>query len=141
MTLKSLGADSQAKDAARVLRLVGTRNSKSGTLVETVWEDRGDVVWDFDDVANELLPFSREELKELRAQRRERRSENRQKIASKGRRKPSEGREDIEKRLFTLSTLALGRLSDLQRLLTLRNLDKLPPPASATLGCSPLAPL
>lgn len=123
MTLKSLGADSQAKDAARVLRLVGTCNSKSGTPVETIWQDRGDAIWGFDDVANELLPFSREELEELRAQRR---GENRQKIASKGRRKPSVGREDIEKR-FTLSTLALGRLSDLQRLLKLRSLDKLPP--------------
>lgn len=117
-TLKSLGADSQAKDAARVLRLVGTHNSKSGTPVETVWEDQGEAVWYFDDVANELLPFSREEWEE-------RRGENRQKIASKGRRESSEGREDIERR-FTLSTLALDRLSDLQRLLKLRNLDKLP---------------
>lgn len=60
MTLKSLGADSQAKDAARVLRLVGTRNSKSGTLVETIWQDPGDEVWEFDGVANEILPFSRQ---------------------------------------------------------------------------------
>lgn len=120
-TLKNLGADSQAKDAARVLRLVGTCNSKSGTPIETIWQERRDAVWDFDDVANELLPFSREDLQELRTQR----HENRQKGASKDRRKPSKGHDDIEKR-FTLCTLALGRLSDLQRLLTLRNLDKLP---------------
>ena len=99
MTLKSLGADSQAKDAARVLRLVGTRNSKSGTLVETIWQDSGDEVWEFDGVANEILPFSRQELQELRAQRR---GENRQKVASKGRRKPSKGHDDIEKRFYPI---------------------------------------
>jgi hypothetical protein len=122
--LENLGADSAARDAARVLRLVGTRNSKSGTVVETIWEDRGDRVWDFGELADEILPLSREELEGLRA--RDRESRERKKPTSKDARSASKGREDVEKR-FTGTTLALGRLSDLQRLLKLRRLDKLPP--------------
>ena len=66
--LRGLGADPVARDAARVLRLVGTRNSKSGTIVRTIWEETGEGSWDFSDLADEILPFSREQLEELRAE-------------------------------------------------------------------------
>ena len=120
--LKGLGADPSAKDAARVLRLVGSRNSKSGSIVEAVWEEQGEAIWEFGDLADEILPLSRRELEERRA----RHSENQDKIASKDSRSTSKSRDDIEKR-FTAATLALGRLGDLQRLLKLRGYDKLPP--------------
>jgi hypothetical protein len=110
--------------AARVLRLVGSRNYKSGTTVEAIWEDLGgEVIWDFSDLADEILPLSREQLEERRARRRQ---EQREKLASKDARRASEAREDVQKR-FTRYSLALGRLSDLQLLLKLRGLDKLPP--------------
>ena len=121
--LKGLvGADPSAKDAARVLRLVGSRNSKSGSIVEAVWEEQGEAIWEFGDLADEILPLSRRELEERRA----RHSENQDKIASKDSRRASKSRDNIEKR-FTATTLALGRLSDLQRILRLRGYDKLPP--------------
>jgi len=121
--LKGLGADPSATDGARVLRLVGSRNSKSATTVEAIWQDRGEVIWGSSDLVDEILPLSREQLEERRAQR----LEQREKLASsKDARRASEGREDAQKR-FTQYSLALGRLSDLQLLLKLRGLNKLPP--------------
>src|ERR671926_172093 len=50
--LKYLGADRAAKSASQVLRLAGSYNSKSGALVESIWENLDDV-WDFGELANE----------------------------------------------------------------------------------------
>ena len=60
-----LGADRLARDAARVLRLIGTRNSRSGTLVEAT-DRRSGEAWDFDLLADEILPLPRAELVALR---------------------------------------------------------------------------
>jgi hypothetical protein len=76
------------------LRLVGTRNSKSGTIVKAIWEDAKDI-WTFDDLANEILPFTREELEKLRAKRRE---ESGDRTPSKGHRRTPKSRDDVEKR-------------------------------------------
>ena len=92
--LRGLGADPSARDATRVLRLAGTRNLKSGTTVEAIWEDHGESTWDFGDLADEILPLSREELEDLRAQRRE----SREKRASKDARKAPKGLDDVERR-------------------------------------------
>jgi hypothetical protein len=92
--LKGIGADPSAKDAARVLRLVGSRNSKAGTVVEAVWEEQGEAIWEFGDLADEILPLSRKELEERRANR----SENQAKIAFKDSRRASTGRDNIENR-------------------------------------------
>jgi hypothetical protein len=70
--LRHLGADRLATDAARVLRLLGTRNSSSNTLVEAI-TPRGEV-WDFDLLADEILPLSRGELVGLRLERVKRRA-------------------------------------------------------------------
>jgi hypothetical protein len=119
--LKPLGADSLARDAARVLRLAGTYSSKSGTLVESIFEPLNYVwdVWDFGELADEILPLTSEELEERRAQRRTKRDAREAKMDSKRRR-------DANKR-FTVATLSQARLSDLQRLMELRGLDQLPP--------------
>jgi hypothetical protein len=105
-----------------VLRLVGSRNSKSGTIVAAVWEEHGEAIWAFGDLADEILPLSRRELEERRANR----GKNQDKIASRENKRASKSRDNIEER-FTAATLALGRLGDLQRLLGLRGYDKLPP--------------
>jgi hypothetical protein len=81
--------------------------------------------WDFGDLTDEILPLSREELEELRAQRQEESSEKHTPKDAKGARKAPKGREDVERRVYAY-TLALDRLSDLQLLLRLRELDKLP---------------
>jgi hypothetical protein len=74
-TLRHLGADCLATDAARVLRLVGTVNGRSGTAVEAILPV-GEV-WDFDALADEILPLPRAELAALRLERAKRRAEGR----------------------------------------------------------------
>lgn len=108
--LKVLGADRRALDAARVLRVVGTRHSEAGVLVEAL-TPAGEV-WGFEDLAAEVLPLDRAELQDLRVQR--------------AARKPSEGLRAPPKG-FTQETLWEARLSDLQALRRLRWFGDLPP--------------
>jgi hypothetical protein len=112
--LKPLGADAGAKDAARVLRLAGTVNGKSGTFVEAL-RPPGEV-WEFDRLADEILPHTREEmaeLRDLRVQRAARRPERRLWTPGQG---------------LTVATLWEARLTDLQMLLRLRwDREELPP--------------
>jgi hypothetical protein len=108
--LQPFGADAGARDAARVLRLVGTRNSKTGAIVEAItpnWD-----VWDFEDLAVEILPLDRGNLADIRIQRAARRP-------SKSHRTTPEG--------FTAGTLWEARLSDLQALRRIRWFGELPP--------------
>ena len=112
-TLASLGADRVALDPARVLRIIGSMNPKSGRLVEALTPVRP--VWDFDALADEILPIPRGELMDLRIQRALRASENSQNEKIR----PPQG--------FTAATLWEARLSDLQRLLDLRWQGTLPP--------------
>ena len=77
--LQKFGADPNAKDASRVLRLVTTVNTKQTdqdlrkVRVIHVEEHKGEPVrYAFDDFANEIneiLPFSREEIADLRTSR------------------------------------------------------------------------
>lgn len=128
-SLKELGADPGAKDAARVLRLVGTYNSKSGKRVETIFE-KLDEVWEFGELADEILPVPQEQFDEYRARRRE----NGEKPLSKTSRRASKGRQDGEEG-FTLTTLCKSRMDDLRRLMELRGMEKLPPGQRES-GCS-----
>lgn len=112
--LQPFGADRGALDAARVLRLSGTVNSKLGASVERI-APVGDV-WDFEDLATEILPMEREEVAEIRDIR-----------VARAIKRPSE-RPIVPNKVFTAGTLWAGRLGDLQRLLDFRFLDrKLPP--------------
>jgi hypothetical protein len=111
--LASLGADRAALDPARVLRIVGSVNPKSGRLVEALTPVRP--VWEFDSLADEILPLSRGELTDLRIQRALRAPQGPQNEKSN----PPQG--------FTAATLWEARLSDLQRLLELRWQGALPP--------------
>jgi hypothetical protein len=104
--LKHLGADSFAVDAARVLRVISTRHSEARAMVEAI-TPAGEV-WEFDDLADRILPLTRAELHDLRVQRALRGSRN----PSESLRTPPEG--------FTAATLWEARLSDLQRLKELR---------------------
>ena len=72
-----LGADPKALDASRVLRLVGSKSSRTGDVVRVVRMARtatmggviraGCVVYPFDELARTLLPLTREELARRRA--------------------------------------------------------------------------
>jgi hypothetical protein len=101
-SLKPLGADPKARDAARVLRLVGTCNSRSGTLVETI-SGVGEV-WDFDTLATEILPVDRDTIRARRRQRVE-----------------LGGRQAVAPTAFTAATLWASRLDDFQKLITYRH--------------------
>lgn len=110
---KPLGADRGALDAARVLRIVGTQHAKSGQLVRALTPTGN--AWEFDALADELLPLTRGELSDLRVQRALRRAQ-----------KPQDARR-APRTHFTTASLWEARLSDLQRLLDLRWWGELPP--------------
>jgi hypothetical protein len=68
--LEDLGADKRALDASRVLRLINTVNQKSGLRVKIIHEPLGEslcgVRYDFDQFADTVLPYTREEIRAFR---------------------------------------------------------------------------
>lgn len=109
--LASLGADPLATDAARVLRLIGTVNGRSGALVEAIsplWP-----AWPFEELAGELLEVGRGELRSLVVARAARQA------ARPAARPPST--------VLTAGTYWETVLTDLQRLRVHRWLGPLPP--------------
>jgi hypothetical protein len=102
--LRPLGADRSALDAARVLRLVGSQHSGVGVSVEalTPAED----VWEFDRLADEVLPLTRAEVMDLRIRR-----------AARDAKKPTKrGAKTVQG--FGVATLWEARLKDLQALVS-----------------------
>ncbi len=112
--LEPFGADSGALDAARVLRIPGTLNSKSGAVVERI-APVGEV-WAFEDLLDEILPLGDEEVAEVRDIR-----------VARAAKKPSE-RLVTPPKGFTPGTLWTGRFYDLHKLREMRFVGgKLPP--------------
>ena len=67
-----LGGDASARDASRILRIPGTFNPKSGDLCEPIYVNEfwGEVVrYAFDDLANAVLPFTRDQIASLQQER------------------------------------------------------------------------
>jgi len=109
--LKLLGADSNARDASRVLRLISTVNSKSGEICRLVHVesclDGQPIRYDFEKLAELLLPRSRQEARE------------RQKTyKSHGQSKRRQDRTRIG--VFCGRQLAWDRLNDLRKLASMR---------------------
>jgi hypothetical protein len=71
--LAPLGADPKSRDAARVLRVVGTRHRRAGVQVEALTTTRESRP--FEELADAILPFTRAELHDLRVQKAHRRSQ------------------------------------------------------------------
>ena len=68
---KSFGADYRAKDASRLLRLMGTTNTKSGEIVRVLHvqiENGEPVHYGFDYLAHEILETDRGTIREARSQ-------------------------------------------------------------------------
>jgi len=68
---RPFGADHQAKDASRVLRLMGTTNTKSGEIVRVLdveQEDGKPKVYDFEYLAREILETDRGTIERNRAE-------------------------------------------------------------------------
>lgn len=119
--LTELGADPKAKDASRVLRLVETVNTKSNEKCAVVYvtEKNGlPIEYDFDYLCECLLPFSREQLAQMKSERHQeylkRKSEREKFKIIAGGAKPG------HLRGFSGRTLAWHRLEDLRTLAQLR---------------------
>ncbi|MBZ6007577.1 MAG: hypothetical protein ACRCXT_01030 [Paraclostridium sp.] len=96
-TLKEFGADANALDPTRVLRIVGTMNSKSGTSVKVL--DEYDYEYSLREIQEEYLP----------------------EISPK--KKKSKGRPKKMVSLFTEYSLYYSRLMDISKICELRNYD------------------
>lgn len=119
--LTELGADPKAKDASRILRLVETTNTKNGAVcyVAYVNEENGEPKqYSFDYLCECLLPFSREQLAQMKSERHQeylkRKSERERFKIIAGGAKPG------HLRGFSGRTLAWHRLEDLRTLAQLR---------------------
>ena len=80
-SLEDFGADARAKDASRVLRLVNTVNTKADRSVNVCWvnECNGELVhYGFDELAESVLPFTRDELAAAKAESAERKAARKQ---------------------------------------------------------------
>jgi len=81
-TLKPLGADSLARDGARILRIVGTVNTSSGGIVRFL-RDPETTPTSFERLADGILPYTREQVDQFR-------EEWTQKASQRGSRAPQE---------------------------------------------------
>ena len=131
--LLDFGADKNARDASRVLRIVGSVHKETGRPVSVVWENtfpthggelqNGIVCYSFDMLANDLLPLTRGQLTELRATRE---IEN----AARAARKTQTGqtltlvRNTKGLRRFIPSQLAWDRYQDIMKLAELRGWEQ-----------------
>ena len=113
--LRFMGSDPLARDASRVLRLVNTVNSRSGAICRVVHvEDGGDgypVRYDFDYLAEFLLPVSRAAIVQAR-QAKDLRERPDFKVID------GEARKGLKR--FSGRQLAWDRLEDLRRLAAMR---------------------
>lgn len=122
------GADSNAIDASRILRLEGTVNTKSGLVCELMHPAKGSTptLYSFDDLATELLPFTREEVAAYREKRKDK--ERQQKAAQKEARETAHkftmlkgGGHPATLRRFNPLQLNFDRLEDLRTVARLRS--------------------
>ena len=103
--LKDLGADNKALDATRVLRVVGSTNSKNNELVKVI--DTYDYQYTLDEIIENYIPEVIQERKE--------------KQKPKGVRK--KGRKKKFVSLFNLYNLYYTRFKDIKKLVEIRNYE------------------
>ena len=103
--LKNLGADNKALDATRVLRVVGSTNSKNNELVKVI--DTYDYQYTLDEIIENYIPEVNEDRKE--------------KQKPKGIRK--KGRKKKFVSLFNLYNLYYTRFKDIKKLVEIRNYE------------------
>lgn len=116
--LEPLGADRQARDASRVLRLVESVHSKAGQRVQVV-DVQGTADeparYDFEHLAEILLPYTRHELQALRAQREAQKAARQTRLQLVG-----DNRRADKFKGYNGRALAWARLEDLRTLGQLR---------------------
>jgi DNA-binding Lrp family transcriptional regulator len=134
--LAGLGADANALDASRVLRLDQTVNSRSGEVVRVV--HRCGTRYDFDQLADTLLPLTRAKLQQLRQERAERaaapRYQKRPATRTQGHLTAIDTSALGHLRPFIGAQLAWDRLADLRTLARLRGWTQGAPDGSRDLA-------
>ncbi|RED25790.1 hypothetical protein BJ123_13023 [Rhodopseudomonas thermotolerans] len=124
--LQSFGADPAAKDASRVLRLAGSWNPKAKNgrgHVHLIWIQGAELAkpyrYEFDSMADEILPMRRAEIRSLRAERAKRRATSKTGRKSAVRRDSASYAEtileDLERLRMHRYSSAFGRLPVGQR--------------------------
>ncbi len=103
--LKNLGADNKALDATRVLRVVGSTNSKNNELVKVI--DTYDYQYTLDEIIENYIPEVVEDRKE---------KQNPKGVRKKGRKKKFVS-------LFNLYNLYYTRFKDIKKLVEIRNYE------------------
>ena len=105
------GADFKGIDASRVLRLEQTVNTKSREVCRILWTQQGNdgpADYDFDLLADEILPFTRDQLTEIR-----------DKAAARGI-EPKHFERRTGRGIFTAETLHWTRIEDLREIARIR---------------------
>ena len=110
--LAPLGADAGATDPARVLRLAESRHGITGRAVEVI-AGSGSAVWEFDALADEVLPIPRAQYGEYRSM-----TQARTAAKKAARQRPDRVARQLAD--LTPKTLNEAYLSDLQELAELR---------------------
>ena len=103
--LKNLGADNKALDATRVLRVVGSTNSKNNELVKVI--DTYDYQYTLDEIIENYIPEVNEDRKE---------KQKPKGVKKKGRKKKFVS-------LFNLYNLYYTRFKDIKKLVEIRNYE------------------
>ena len=103
--LKNLGADNKALDATRVLRVVGSTNSKNNELVKVI--DTYDYQYTLDEIIENYIPEVIEDRKEKQKPLGERKKGRKKKFVS----------------LFNLYNLYYTRFKDIKKLVEIRNYE------------------
>ena len=103
--LKDLGADNKALDATRVLRVVGSTNSKNNSIVKVI--DTYDYQYTLDEIIENYIPEVVEDRKE---------KQNPKGVRKKGRKKKFVS-------LFNLYNLYYTRFKDIKKLVEIRNYE------------------
>jgi hypothetical protein len=133
--LADFGADKKARDASRVLRIIGTIHADTKRPVEVLWENtlqahgaalvNGIAAYNFDMLADEILPLTREKLNELRAQRDKENLARETRLTATGHSLTLvKGTNTSGLRPFIPSQLAWDRFNDIAKLATLRGWDQ-----------------
>lgn len=105
--LSPYGADRKATDAARMLRLCGTIHSGTGEKTRSVYYSSQ--VWEFEQLADEVLPYSREQIALWRA----RTQKQKQRVAEQKEAR-AEPRGEAPAFLWTWGTLHERELADVE---------------------------
>lgn len=133
------GADPAAVDVSRILRVVGTRNTKSGEAARILHQaerDGAPLTYDFDLFADEVLPFTLEQVRGFRDAAKERRAELRVLSQERARRRARHEAEQARRgnqRAFCPEDWHWGVLEDLRRLAGIRSADGVVQPGSRAL--------